>query len=440
MPTNIVMPQMGESIFEGTITKWLKKEGEPVKRDEPLFEISTDKIDTEIQSSVGGVLQKILMPEGSKVPIHTVVAIIEEAGAGSAPAAAPAAAKPPAAATPAPAPTPAPALAHAGGESQGDGGRIFASPLVRRIARQENVDLQQLEGSGWKGRITKKDIEDHLGRGGAAPAPAPTPAPAATPAPTPAPVARPTPAATPAPTPAAPRPVAVTGRTQVVPMTNMRVKIAEHMVKSKATSAHVTTCHQVDVTRISEIREKEKADYETVYGTKLTLTHFFAGAVVQALKEFPLINASIDGTNIVYHNYINLGMAVAVPEGLIVPVIKNCEEKSFLGLVRGINDVADRAKTKKLTIDDIQGGTFTVTNPGPYGAAMFTPIINQPQVAILGIGSVEKRPVVINDAIAIRSMVYLCLSFDHRIVDGIDAEKFMARLREILQTWNIPIR
>jgi len=438
MPTNIVMPQMGESIFEGTITKWLKKEGEPVKRDEPLFEISTDKIDTEIQSSVGGVLQKILMPEGSKVPIHTVVAIIEEAGAGSATAVAPAAVKP--AAVPAPAPTPAPALAHAGGEAQGDGGRVFASPLVRRIARQENVDLQQLEGSGWKGRITKKDIEDHLGRGGAAPAPTPAPAPVATPAPTPAPVARPTPAATPAPTPAAPRPAAVAGRTQVVPMTNMRVKIAEHMVKSKATSAHVTTCHQVDVTRISEIREKEKADYETVYGTKLTLTHFFAGAVVQVLKEFPLINASIDGTNIVYHSYINLGMAVAVPEGLIVPVIKNCEEKSFLGLVRGINDVADRAKTKKLAIDDIQGGTFTVTNPGPYGAAMFTPIINQPQVAILGIGSVEKRPVVINDAIAIRSMVYLCLSFDHRIVDGIDAEKFMARLREIIQTWNIPIR
>jgi 2-oxoglutarate dehydrogenase E2 component (dihydrolipoamide succinyltransferase) len=436
MPTNIVMPQMGESIFEGTITKWLKKEGDPVKRDEALFEISTDKIDTEIQASVGGVLQKILMPEGSKVPIHTVVAIIEEAGAGSAPAPTATPTKSTGASAPAPTPAPIPAPVHAGGEAQGDGGRIFTSPLVRRIARQENVDLQKLEGTGWKGRITKKDIEDHLGRGGAAPAPTPM----ATPAPTPAPVARPAPAATPAPAPAAPRPAAIAGRTQVVPMTNMRVKIAEHMVKSKATSAHVTTCHQVDVTRISEIREREKADYETVYGTKLTLTHFFAGAIVQVLKEFPLINASIDGTNIVYHNYINLGMAVAVPEGLIVPVIKNCEEKSFLGIVRGINDVADRAKTKKLTIDDIQGGTFTVTNPGPYGAAMFTPIINQPQVAILGIGSVEKRPVVINDAIAIRSMVYLCLSFDHRIVDGIDAEKFMARLREILQTWNIPIR
>jgi len=432
MPTNIVMPQMGESIFEGTITKWLKKEGEAVKRDEALFEISTDKIDTEIQSSVGGVLKKILMPEGSKVPINTVVAIIDEAGGGSAPSSPKAAETRPASA-PAAAPTPAAAPVSAAAGAQGDGGRVFASPLVRRIARQENVDLGQLEGSGWKGRITKKDIEDHLGRGGSAPAatePAPMPVPASRPA---APAVAPTPAARPA-------PAAIAGRTQVVPMTNMRAKIAEHMVKSKATSAHVTTCHQVDVTKVSELREREKADYETVYGTKLTLTHFFAGAVVQVLKEFPLLNASIDGNSIVYHNYINLGMAVAVPEGLIVPVIKNCEEKSFLGLVRGINDVAERAKTKKLTIDDIQGGTFTVTNPGPYGAAMFTPIINQPQVAILGIGSVEKRPVVISDAIAIRSMCYLCLSFDHRIVDGIDAEKFMARLREVIQTWTIPIR
>ncbi|HZE98714.1 MAG TPA: dihydrolipoamide acetyltransferase family protein [Planctomycetota bacterium] len=434
MPTNIVMPQMGESIFEGTITKWLKKEGEAVKRDEPLFEISTDKIDTEIQSAVGGTLKKILMPEGSKVPINTVVAIIDEVGASAAPTPAPAATRPQAAPTPTPAPAPKqmePVPVAAVGSDGGNGGRVFASPLVRRIARQENVDLKQLEGSGWKGRITKKDIEDFIGKGGA-PAAAPTQAPA------PVPTQRP--AATPASAPAPTRAAAVAGRTQVVPMTNMRAKIAEHMVKSKATSAHVTTCHQVDVSRIAEIREREKADYETVYGSKLTLTHFFAGAVVQVLKEFPLLNASIDGSNIVYHNYINLGMAVAVPEGLIVPVIKNCEEKSFLGLVRGVNDVAERAKTKKLTIDDIQGGTFTVTNPGPYGAAMFTPIINQPQVAILGIGSVEKRPVVINDAIAIRSMVYLCLSFDHRIVDGIDAEKFMARLREIIQTWNIPIK
>src|SRR6185503_15007944 len=245
MPTNIVMPQMGESIFEGTITKWLKKEGEPVKRDEPLFEISTDKIDTEIQSSVAGVLQKIVMPEGSKVPIHTVVATIDEGAGGAAPSSAP-----PKAAAPAPAPKPASAPAPVpaapvpvdGGEQQ----RVFASPLVRRIARQEGVDLKQLEGSGWKGRITKKDIEDHLGRGG----PAPTPAPVAAPTPAPMPTVRQAPAPAPAPA-AAPRPAAVAGRTQVVPMTNMRAKIAEHMVKSKATSAHVTTCHQIDVTKIS---------------------------------------------------------------------------------------------------------------------------------------------------------------------------------------------
>src|SRR5262245_48170765 len=425
MPTKIVMPQMGESIFEGTITKWLKKEGEAVKRDEPLFEISTDKIDTEIQSSVAGVLQKILMPEGSKVPIHTVVAIIEEGGAGAAPSPSPTKAQAPApskGAAPAPVPAPVPVTSGTPVDGGGEQGRVFASPLVRRIARQEGVDLQQLEGSGWKGRITKKDIEEHLGKGGPAPTPAPAPAPA------PAPVVRQAPAPAPAPAPTPVRPAAAAGRTQVVPMTNMRAKIAEHMVKSKATSAHVTTCHQVDVTKVSEIREREKADYETVYGTKLTLTHFFAGAAVQALKEFPLLNASVDGTNIVYHNYISLGIAVALPEGLIVPVVKNCEEKSFLGLVRAINDVADRAKTKKLAIDDIQGATFTLTNPGNFGAFAFTPIINQPNVGILGVGTLAKRPVVVNDAIAIRSMCNLCLSFDHRIVDGLDAERFITQI------------
>src|SRR4029079_11933091 len=256
-------------------------------------------------------------------------------GAGAAPAPAPTKAQAPAPKAPAPAPVPVPVTAGTPIDG-GEPARVFASPLVRRIARQEGVDLQQLEGSGWKGRITKKDIEDHLNRSGAPAAPAPAPAPVARP--TPAPASAPMVAERPAAAPAAPapRPAAVAGRTQVVPMTNMRAKIAEHMVKSKATSAHVTTCHQVAVTKISEIREREKADYETVYGTKLTLTHFFAGAAVQVLKEFPLLNASVDGNNIVYHNYINLGIAVAVPEGLIVPVVKNCEEKSFLGLVRGV--------------------------------------------------------------------------------------------------------
>jgi 2-oxoglutarate dehydrogenase E2 component (dihydrolipoamide succinyltransferase) len=427
MPTNITMPQMGESIFEGTITKWLKKEGDSVNRDEPLFEISTDKVDTEIPSPVSGVVLKIMFPVGTKVPINTVVAQVEEGKAGaSAPAPVAAAPAKAAAASPAP-PPPAPATATAtvdGGEK-----RVFSSPLVRRIARQEGVDLAQVEGSGWKGRITKKDIEEHLARGGAsqeAPlAPAPAPRPASAPVVAPAP---------------APAPVQAGPRDQVVPMTPMRQKIADHMVMSRHTSAHVTTCHEVDLSKVVEIREREKDDYEKVFGTKLTYTHFFAMAAVQALKEHPLLNASVSGANIVYHRDIHLGVAVAIPEGLIVPVVRNAEEKSFLGVVRAVNDVAERARTKKLTVNDIQGGTFTITNPGNFGAIMFTPIISQPQVAILGIGTVEKRPVVVNDAIAIRPMCNLCLSFDHRIVDGIDAERFMARVKELLTTWNIPIR
>ncbi len=424
MPTNIVMPQMGESIFEGTITKWFKKEGDSVKRDEDLFEISTDKVDSPIPSPVAGVVHKILMPVGSKVPIHTVVAIIEEVGAAVAPAPAP---RPVAAAVAAPRPVAAPVVTvpSNGGEER----RVFASPLVRRIARQEGVDINRLAGSGWKGRITKKDIDDHLTRGTAPAAVATAPVPAAPP------VARPAVAA----------PAVGSGeRVRIVPMTNMQVKVAEHMVMSRATSAHVTTVFEVDMTRVVEIREREKADYETVFGAKLTYTHFLAMAAVTALKEFPLFNASVDGTNIVYKSDINLGVAVAVPEGLIVPVVRNCEEKSFLGIVRGINDVADRAKVKKLTLNDLQGGTFTLTNPGSLGGLFATPIINQPQLAILGAGGIHKRPVVVSsvagDAIAIRSMVYLDLSFDHRAINGVDAERFMARLKDILQTWTIPIR
>ncbi len=418
---NIVMPQMGESIFEGTITKWLKKEGDSIKRDEPLFEISTDKVDTEIPSPVAGVVQKILMPVGSKVPIHTVVAIVDEAGASA--NAAPAKPAPAAMPVPAPRPSPVPAPATKGGN--GGERRVFASPLVRRIARQEGVDVNQLAGSGWKGRVTKKDIEEHLSRG-AVPAPVVVARSAASVA-----------AHSPVP---GPTPVASRDRVRVVPMTNMQVKVAEHMVHSRRTSAHVTTFFEVDMSKVVEIREREKENYETVYGTKLTYTHFYAMAAVQTLKEFPLFNASVDGNNILYKSDINLGVAVAVPEGLIVPVVRNCEEKSFLGVVRGVNDVAERAKTKKLTLNDIQGGTFTITNPGSYGGLMATPIINQPQVAILGIGSIQKRPVVIHDAIAIRSMCYIDLSFDHRVINGIDAEKFMARVKDILQTWNIPIK
>jgi 2-oxoglutarate dehydrogenase E2 component (dihydrolipoamide succinyltransferase) len=313
--------------------------------------------------------------------------------------------------------------------SVGEGDRrVFSSPLVRRMARQEGVDLGTIPGSGWKGRITKKDFLERLGRQGTAELEAP-PSPGLPPGPAPAPVA---------PTPAVPS--APGARTRVVPMTPMRSKIAEHMVLSRRTSAHVTTVFEVDVSRVVELREREKADYEKVYGTRLTFTHFFAMAAVQTLKEFPVFNSSVDGQNIVYKSEINLGVAVALPEGLIVPVVRNCEEKSFLGLVRGVNDVAERARSKKLTLPDIQGGTFTLTNPGSFGGLFATPIINQPQVAILGVGTIEKRPVVIQDAIAIRSMCYLDLSFDHRVIDGLDAERFMARVKELLQTWTIPIR
>ena len=427
MPTNIIMPQMGESIFEGTITKWLKNEGDRIERDEALFEISTDKVDTEIPSPVAGVLRKVICPVGSKVPINTVVALVEESGGG-------AASPPPAAAQAPAAPAPVPAAAPS---ADGDEKRVFSSPLVRRMARQEGVELGQVEGTGWKGRITKQDMERFLEarETGGPPAPAPRPAPVVI-APTPpsagTAVGRPAPP---------PRPAPAAGvRKQVVPMTTMRTKIAEHMILSRRTSAHVTTIFEIDMSRVVELRDREKADYEQVYGVKLTYTHFFAMAAVQALKEFPVFNASVDGNNIVYRSDINLGIAVAVPEGLIVPVVKNCEEKSFLGIARGSQDVATRARTKKLTIDDVQGGTFTITSPGNYGGLFATPIINQPQVAILGVGTIEKRPVVVNDAIAIRSMCYLDLSFDHRLIDGLDAEKFMARIKEILQTWNIPIR
>jgi pyruvate dehydrogenase E2 component (dihydrolipoamide acetyltransferase) len=434
MPTEVKMPQMGESIYEGTVTKWLKKEGEAIKKDEPLYELSTDKVDTEIPSPVSGTLQKIVVQAGQKVPIHTVVAMVDEDGKGggnSSAAAAPAKAEKPAESKPAagtpeatkpkpPQPKveePEPAAA------SGDGERQFASPLVRKMAREEGIDLSQIRGSGGGGRITKEDVVGFLeARKGGAPAPAPKAA-ASAPAPAPAPskASGPPPAGS-------------------VPMTPMRIKIAEHMVRSKATSAHVHTVFEVDLSKIAAVREKEKDDYERVHGTKLTFTHFFAAAAVQALREFPIVNSSVEGTNILYKKEINLGIAVALPEGLIVPVVKKAEEKSFLGLARAINDIAERARTKKLAVDDIQGGTFTITNPGVYGGLFGTPVINQPQVAILGIGGIEKRAIVVNDAIAIRTMCYLVLGFDHRTIDGAVADQFMAHLKKLLQEWSQPIK
>jgi 2-oxoglutarate dehydrogenase E2 component (dihydrolipoamide succinyltransferase) len=429
MPTNVIMPQMGESIAEGTITKWMKKVGEHVDRDEPLFEISTDKVDAEIPSPAAGVLTQILAQENQTVGVNTVVAIIDGEGAAvSAPASAEAAAPPPEAAAPptalsAAAPS-APAPAPAAPSERGEAEDIRTSPLVRRIAREHNVDLTQVKGSGLGGRVSKKDILDFIEQQSAGRA-----------------ATTPQPVAAPVPPPAAQKiaPVTFTGATQVVPMTPMRQKIAEHMVASKHTSAHVYTVIEVEMTRVVATRERFKAEFEHRHGIKLTFTPFFVRASVEAIKESPIINSSVDGTNIVYKRDVNIGIAVALENGLIVPVIKRADEKNFLGLARSVQDLADRARAKRLSVEDVQGGSFTITNPGSYGGLFGLPIINQPQVAILGVGAIEKRPVVRDDAIAIRHMVYLSISYDHRVVDGAVAEQFMGRIKKVLENWDEPV-
>ncbi len=587
--TDVIMPQMGESIAEGTITKWMKKPGDAVKRDEPLFEISTDKVDAEIPAPASGVLKEIRVEAGATVPVNTVVAVIAaegeatagapaaqpeaaapppaaepeaaaqpeaalqpeaaaqpetaaqpEAGAqpdpatqpapaapppaaqaqaegtpGPAPSAAPAApsssappvaeeyeeaatvriprevataatrAYPPAppvpAAPPAPPPTPPPAAAPAAAPPaaapQGDGEKPRAemspeelrqrsSPVVRKIAAEHGVDIRGLSGTGIGGRVTKQDILGHLEArpGAAAPeepapdaaaspaatppappaehaapavpvapaAPAPPVAPAAAPA---APVAPATPAAAAAPRPAAPSPSPAGARVQVVPMSPIRKRTAEHMVLSKRTSAHVSTVWEIDMTRIDHLRRKYRPAYEE-RGVKLTYLPFIIKATIDALQAFPVLNASVEGDAIAYHRDVNLGLAVALDWGLIVPVIRNADEKNILGLARAVGDLAERARTKRLKVDEVQGGTFTITNPGVFGSLFGTPIINQPQVAILGLGTIEKRPVVRDDAIAIRTMAYVCLTFDHRIVDGSDADRFMALIKKSLQEFD----
>jgi 2-oxoglutarate dehydrogenase E2 component (dihydrolipoamide succinyltransferase) len=439
---DVIMPQMGESIAEGTVTKWLKNVGDRVERDEPLFEISTDKVDAEIPSPAAGVLREIRVAPGTTVPIHTVVAVI--AGEGEAvpaaePAAAPAPPAPPAPAPthvpvefqiegerPAPVPPPAPAPPPAApekprSEMTAEELRLTrSSPVVRKIAAEHQVDIRQVPGTGIGGRVTKQDILGALESRPAAPAPAvsaPGPAPAP---PVPAPVHAP--------------PLAA-GRVEVVPMSPIRRKTAEHMVLSKRTSAHVSTVFEIDMTRVDQLRQKHRAAFEE-RGVRLTYTPFVLKAVVDALKAFPVLNASIDGESVVYHKDINLGLAVALDWGLIVPVIHHADEKNVLGLARAVNDLADRARTKKLKVDEVQGGTFTVTNPGVFGSLFGTPIINQPQVAILATGTIEKRPVVRDDAIAIRTMCYFCLTFDHRLVDGADADRFMAHVKKTLQEFD----
>ena len=432
---DVVMPQMGESIVEGTLTKWLKKPGDQVERDEPLFEISTDKVDTEIPSPAAGTMAEILVEEGQTVGINTVVARISEAG-GAAPEAGAAAALPPTPAPPVPATapakvpaappaapvaaaTPAPAAAPAPPEPAEAAGPL--SPLVRKMAREHNIDVAQVKGSGAGGRITRQDMEAHIAQG---------PAPAAPEA------AAPVSVAVPAAAVVTPVPAGGAAKTHIEPMSQMRIRIAEHMVMSKRTSPHVTTVHRVDMTKVAKMRERNKAAVQSNYGFGLTYLPFITRAAVVALRHFPLLNASLDNNNIIYHNEINVGIAVALENGLIVPVIRAADEKNVLGLQRSIVDLATRARSRQLKPDEVVGGTFSITNFGSFGSLIGTPVINQPQAAIIGVGTVDKTPVVIDDAIAIRSICHLSLSFDHRLIDGALADQFMTKVKEVLQAWS----
>ncbi len=454
MPTDVVMPQMGESIAEGTIVRWIKKVGDKVDRDEPLFEISTDKVDAEIPSPAAGVVSEIRVKEGETVPVNSVVAVIGGAAAAAEakPPAAPGA-KPPQAPAPSPQadgavsavePAPAPGaqkgpeppperVQQAAPPAIADAIRQRSSPLVRRIAKEHNIDFTRLHGTGIAGRVTKSDILGYIQAGQAG----------------------------------RPQQVGQVGQVgqqagrperqaqvgegrligQIGPagqmasasdtvekMSVMRKRIAEHMVLSRRTSAHVHSVFEVNFSRVAEMRRARKAEFERA-GTKLTYLSFIAKAVIDALHAVPIVNASVDGENIIYHRDVNIGIAVALDWGLIVPVIRNADERNLLGLSRAIADLANRARTKQLKPDEVQAGTFTITNPGVFGALFGMPIINQPQVAILGVGNVEKRPVVIDDAIAIRPMAYLTLGYDHRVIDGAVADEFMSILKRSLENW-----
>ena len=534
MAVDIVMPQMGESIFEGTITKWLKKPGDKVERDEPLFEISTDKVDAEIPSPSAGVLKEIKVAEGKTVPIQTVVGVIEASGAASAPAAdaaapaptkkaapAPAAAQsapansgaqgknaapaksaapagkrgatPPAAASASPRPTgssagvSAPAQGAAGGSSPAsgkDGARIHSSPLVRRMAKEHGIDLSGVAGTGAGGRISKQDIEALIAGAGQQPSSQQgdgaeqaewetseggeqeqeqleeayngTSSAASTGG---APAARPVPPASSGrttPTPpqqgaqhggqvqaafesAVPREKMYFGDYEVQPMSMMRQRIGEHMVASKRVSPHVYSVDEIDMTKVAALRAKSKDEFEKRNGTKLTFMPFFVKAAVAGLRAFPTLNASLDGTNVILHKEINIGIAVALDWGLLVPVVKHADEKNILGIQRTMNDLAERARGKKLKPEEVQEGTFSITNPGVFGGLFGLPVISQPNVGILGLGAIEKRPVVINDSIAIRSMCYVTLSYDHRVVDGAIAHQFLHKVKETLENWSEPL-
>ncbi|MEK7668210.1 MAG: dihydrolipoamide acetyltransferase family protein [Gemmatimonadota bacterium] len=449
---DVIMPQMGESIAEGTLSRWMKKIGDEVKRDEPMFEISTDKVDAEIPAPSAGVLAEIKVQEGQTVPVQTVVAVIETEKGSAVATAAPAPAVPPA---PAVAPVPSavrapapPVPAAAGGdgaaETADDRLRRLSTPLVRRLAAEHSVDIAAIPGSGHAGRVTKQDLLGYLeaagtgaqGHGGTvAPVPEGTTAMAAPPR-----------------APAAPVPLlpAVSSGIEgtpwaavpwpgdrVEPMSKIRILTAQHMVLSRRTSAHVTSFYEIDMTRIARLRDQHKAAYET-RGAKLTYLGFIVKAVADLLRRHPVLNAAVQGTNVIYRQPINIGIAVALDWGLIVPVLRNADELSLFGVARNMRDLADRARTKKLKPEEVQQGTFTITNPGVFGSYVGAPIINQPQVAILGVGAVEKRPKVITlddgtDVIAPRLQMMLGLTYDHRVVDGADADRFMADLKQQLQ-------
>jgi pyruvate dehydrogenase E2 component (dihydrolipoamide acetyltransferase) len=433
MPTDIVMPQMGESIFEGTITKWLKKPGDKVQRDEPLFEISTDKVDAEIPAPASGVLQDIKVAEGATVQVNTVVGTISADGEGaaakpaapSAPAkkeAAPAKASAPATEPQAPAPAAQPQAAVSETSHEEDE-HARSSPLVRKIARENNINLAQVSGTGLGGRITKQDITVFLERGQ-------TSAPASSVPAVPAPSAKPS-----APSPA---PAAIPG--DLVPMSHMRKIIAQRMIESRRTSAHVHCMFEVDITRIVQLRNKNKAAFEKRNGARLTFMPFFTRAAIITLQQYPIVNASLEGESIRYHRHVNVGIAVALDWGLIVPVLKNADELNFLGLQRGISDLGERARNKKLKTEEVDGSTFTITNPGQFGAVFGLPIINQPNLAIMGVGGITKSPKVVtdedgNDSIAVRSVVNLTLGYDHRVIDGAVADQFMAQVKKTLENW-----
>lgn len=456
MSEEVKMPQMGESIAEGTIVKWLKHVGDSVKRDEPLFEISTDKVDAEIPSPISGVLSQIMVQEGETVAVNTVVAVINGGAGGAAkpaaeatkqtptqPKAVPQKAQPePAPAAP-PAPPPPVAAPPASREGEAasaeDLRRTRSSPVVRKIAEEHGVDIAQIEGTGIGGRVTKQDILSFVENRGAAAGTQPAAAPAGplTATPTPAAPAAP-PRAPQPPRAAAPQPEAVAqpfaegDRVEIEPMSIMRRRIAERMVESRHISAHVTSFMEVDFSKTARLRDGLKGEFERD-GVKLTFMPFIIKAVIEGIKKWPIINSSVWGDQIVYKKDINVGVAVALDWGLIVPVIRGADEKSLLGLARAVNDLGERARRKQLKPDEVQGGTFTITNPGSFGGWAGTPIINQPQVAILGVGVIKKRPVVIDDAIAIRQIGVFGLSFDHRIIDGAVADQFLAAIRDVIE-------